>query len=144
MIRAFNNADLPHCVGLLIETYNIPPWNDKWSEESAKEYLTEFIMNSGFKGFVIEDDSAIIGAAFCHTRKWWNGSELYVDEFYINPRYQRKGHGKALMQVLENYVFQYSLKGISLATSRKVPAYSFYEHCGFKLLQSIVFMYHGK
>ena len=66
---------------------------------------------------------------------------LYIDEFFISPDHQNKGYGKALLEHIEQYSKERELSGITLLTSRNVPASEFYKKNGFQELEHIAFMF---
>lgn len=92
-------------------------------------------------GFTLWDNGGLIGAAFCHEKTWWTKDELYVDEFYISPKYQRRGNGKLLLQTIEEYIKQHSLAGFTLLTDKNMPALDFYKKNKFSHADHVVFMY---
>ena len=131
MIRQFEIGDLGGSIDLLIATYNREPWNDSWTKESARAYLTEFINSSRFVGFVIDDDGVIVAASFAHARTWAGGNELYIDEFFVSPTHQGKGLGKQLMSAITKYATDLRLADIVLLTDNDKPAFDFYKALGF-------------
>ena len=141
MIEAYKNENFQKCVELFIETYNCAPWFNKWTLETAERYLQELINNKRFAGFILWRENNIIGAAFCHEKTWWNNDELYIDEFFIDPHFQRKGYGKIIFNVVEKYVEERRLSSITLLTDRKKPAFDFYNKNGMEYLENLVFMY---
>lgn len=133
--------DIDKCVKLLIATYNPPPWNNCWTEESGTRYLSELISNNNFIGFVIEEDDAIIGAMFAHRKVWWTNDELFVDELFIKPECQNRGYGKQLMDQVEGLSKELGLGGVTLLTNDNHPAKLFYEKNGYVMADHVVFMY---
>jgi aminoglycoside 6'-N-acetyltransferase I len=132
---------LSECATLLRDAYNCAPWDNHWSEEASERYLKEFLINPRFVGYVICEDSKIVGAAFCHEKTWWTNDELFVDEFYISPDFQRKGYGNILLKHIEKYIEEKKLAGFTLLTNRYMPAVNFYEKNGFVKAEHVVFMY---
>lgn len=141
MIRVLHLDDMPICVQLFIEAYNQEPWNDHWTSETATRYLQELEANDRFVGFVICVDEIIVGALFAHCKTWWTNDELFVDEFYIAPRLQRKGYGKKLLAHTEHYAKSQELTGLTLLTNQYFPAKAFYEKNGYAHAESVIFMY---
>ena len=141
MIRKFQSNDLPACVDLLIEAYNDAPWNCHWTTETATRYLNEFVSNENFVGFVICEDTTIVGAMFAHRKTWWTQDELFVDEVYIAPRCQRQGYGAKLISHAEVYAKEEGLAGLTLLTDRSMPAVGFYFKHGYLQAEHVVFMY---
>jgi ribosomal protein S18 acetylase RimI-like enzyme len=141
MIREFHPNDLPTCVELLIEAYNDEPWNYHWTVETATRYLNEFVASENFVGFVICEDTTIVGTMFAHRKTWWTKDELFVDEVYIAPRCQRQGYGTKLLDHAEGYAKVEGLAGLTLLTDRHMPAAAFYVKHGYLEAKHVIFMY---
>ena len=141
MIRDFKQEDLGSCVQLLIETYNCEPWKNHWTVETATRYLSEFVSSNEFVGFVIEEENSIIGAMFAHKKTWWTNDEVYVDELFISPAFQKQGFGKAMLQHGENYCKLKGLAGLTLLTNRYMPSKTFYENNGYTFAEHVIFFY---
>lgn len=140
-IIKMKHEHLVPCARLLMEAYNGLPWNNRWTEDKSIKYLMEFFVNPSFTGFVLIEDDMISGAAFCHEKTWWTDDELYIDEFYIAPGFQRKGLGTELLKHIESYVTKKNLAGITLLTNRHMPSLDFYTKNKFIKAKHIVFMY---
>ena len=140
-IRKLLPGDIDMCVRLLIATYNPPPWNNHWTEETGKKYLAEFMSNNKFIGFVAVEDDEIVGAMFAHRKVWWTNDEIFIDELFIKPDRQRQGYGKLLMDQAEELSKELGLGGVTLLTNKYLPAKSFYEKNGYTAAEHVVFMY---
>lgn len=140
-IRELVFDDIDACVKLLLATYNPPPWNNHWTDESGTRYLSELISNSKFIGYVVLEDDEIVGALFAHRKVWWTNDEIFIDELFINPEYQNRGYGKLLMNQVEDVSKELGLGGVTLLTNKNHPAKLFYEKKGYAMAQDVVFMY---
>ncbi len=140
-IRTLLIDDIETCSMMLIAAYNPPPWNNHWTEENAKRYLSEFVSNDKFIGFVIEEDEEVIGAMFAHRKVWWTNDEIFIDELFIHPDQQGRGYGKLLMDKVEELSKELGLGGVTLLTNKHHPAKLFYERNGYVMAETIVFMY---
>lgn len=140
-IRKLLSDDIDMCVELLIATYNPPPWNNHWTEESGKKYLSEFISNNNFIGFVAVENDEIVGAMFAHRKAWWTNDEIFIDELFIRPDQQHHGYGKLLIGQAEELSKELSLGGVTLLTNKYLPAKLFYEKNGYVSAEHVVFMY---
>jgi len=141
LIREFLNSDLQKCCEVFIQVFNTFPWNDKWTDKTACEYLKELIDNKKFIGYTLWDNSILVGAIFCHMKTHYKGDEIFVDELFISTEYQRKGYGSALMESIEKYARENSLRSITLLTSLGSPAFKFYEKLSYNQLNYLAFMY---
>lgn len=141
MIRDFHPDDLERCVALLISAYNIDPWNNHWTVATASRYLNEFVASAHFVGFVLCENELIVGALFAHRKTWWTNDELFVDELFVDPEFQRQGYGWRLLSHAEAYAKSAGLAGLTLLTNRYFPAKTFYEKHGYQEADHVVFLY---
>jgi len=141
MIRELHSNDIDACVKILIAAYNPSPWNDHWTEESGKRYLSDFVSNTNFIGYVIIEADEIIGALFAHRKVWWTNDEIFVDELFIKPDRQSRGYGKCLMDRAEELSKELGLGGVALLTNKYHPAKLFYERNGYTVAEHVIFMY---
>ncbi|MCI5873206.1 MAG: GNAT family N-acetyltransferase [Roseburia sp.] len=59
----------------------------------------------------------------------------------VNPKKQRSGIGKELVDTLKDYSKENGLAGIVLYTHEQAPAKRFYEKNGFQLSEGVICMY---
>lgn len=140
MVRPMTETDVGYCAEILCSVYNNEMWQCKWNLDTATAYLKDYFEAKKFAGFVSETDGQLCGAIFCHEKIWWNNSELLIDELFIRPDLQRKGHGTALLKAAEDYVRSRRLAGFTLTTNRYAPAPEFYKKNGFSSYGHILFM----
>jgi len=66
-------------------------------------------------------------------QKYWNGY-AYMDDFAVEPKYRRRGVGRALTARAMEWARERKLPGIMLETqNNNVAACKLYESCGFEL-----------
>ena len=118
IIRKMERDDIAMCADILCSVYNNELWQCRWTKEVAAEYLTDFFDMKKFVGYVLVNDNNIIGALFAHEKVWWNNSEVFIEEMFINPEYQCKGYGSMLLEKVESYVLKKGLAGITLSTNK--------------------------
>lgn len=123
-----------------MEVYNNDLWQCYWSLETAKRYLDDYVQGKKFLGYTLIVDKNIIGAIFTHEKIWWNNSEIFIDEMFITPSYQRLGYGAELLQTVENYIKEHKLAGFTLTTNRFAPAPAFYKKNGFIDYDHVLYM----
>ncbi|MHB9031502.1 MAG: GNAT family N-acetyltransferase [Anaerolineae bacterium] len=140
MIRKYEDGDLAACAEIMMAVYNNELWQCRWSLETAQAYLQDYVSAPQFAGYTAWEDGKLVGAIFSHEKKWWNNSEIYVDEMFVAPQYQRRGIGKALLNTVESYIRQHHLAGFTLATNRYAPAAAFYRKNGFSDAEHVMFM----
>ena len=91
-------------------------------------------------GYVLENGEEIVGGIFAHEKVWWNNSEIFVEEMFIQPQLQRKGYGTMLMRQIEKCVAEKGWAGITLSTNKYAPAPNFYRKNGFRDYGHVLFM----
>ena len=140
-LRKMQPDDLDACVNLLIETYNPPPWNNHWTQDTGTKYLSELMSNDSFIGYVITESGMLMGAMFARRKTWWTNDEIFIDELFIKPDYQRQGYGAKLIAEAEKLSKELSLGGVTLLTNKYHPAKLFYEKHGYTTAEHVLFMY---
>lgn len=140
MIRAMKTEDIPACADILCRVYNNELWMCRWERETAIAYLSDFFEAKKFVGYVICEEGQVIGALFAHEKIWWNNSEVFVEEMFVDPDRQRRGLGTSLLQEIEKYVEEHQLAGITLSTNKYAPAPLFYKRNGFVDCEHVLFM----
>ncbi len=139
-IREMNFNDIDQCADILCSVYNNELWMCRWDKETAVEYLSDFFENKKFVGYVAEEDGDLIAGIFAHEKVWWNNSEVFVEEMFVNPDKQGNGIGTALLNRVEEYVKNNKLAGITLSTNKYASAPKFYEKNGFTNCEHVIFM----
>jgi aminoglycoside 6'-N-acetyltransferase I len=140
IIRKMEREDIVECAAILCSVYNNEMWQCRWTKEVAAEYLTDFFDMKKFVGFVLVDEKEIVGGLFAHEKVWWNNSEVFVEEMFVKPEYQRTGYGSLLMEEVNRYVREKGLAGITLSTNKYAPAPLFYRKNGFVDCEHVLFM----
>ncbi len=141
MIRPYENNDLSGCVQMLMAAYNGEPWRNHWTEDTGSRYLLEFAASPHFVGWVALDHDQLAGALFGRRKTWWTQDELYVDELFVHPDFQGKGHGKQLLHAAEEHCVKNGLAGVTLLTDKNMPANAFYEQNGYATADHVIFLY---
>jgi len=141
MIQPYQKEDLPGCVQMLMAAYNGEPWRNHWTEETGSRYLSEYADAAHFVGWVALEEGRLAGALFGHRKVWWTQDELFVDELFVHPDFQGKGHGKRLLQTAQEHCANNGLAGVTLLTDRHMPSLAFYQQNGYSVGDHVIFMY---
>jgi len=141
MIKKYTSDDFHRCRELFVEVFNGPPWNDKWTDESARIYLQELTDHRRFLGYTSWDNGSLTGVVFCHMKHYYRGDEIFIDEMFISPGRQRKGLGSELMREVESYTAKNSIISVTLLTGVDKPAFDFYLKLGYKHAEHLAFMH---
>ena len=135
-----SKSDIPPCSEIMCSVYNNELWQCHWTIKTAEEYLNDFFDMKKFIGFVLLENEQIIGGIFAHKKVWWNNSEVFIEEMFIHPDFQRKGYGSLLLDEIEKYVKENKLAGVTLSTNKYAPAPLFYRKNGFTDCEHVIFM----
>ena len=134
--RIIRKTDFSSCAKLLIESFKEEPWNEKWKFKKAYNRIDELMSSCTSRGYVIIDDKKVVGMCIGEVMTYAGFKELWIDEFSINPAYQRKGLGSKLLAFVKKELTKEQIDHISLATGKDYPAAKFYEKNGFKVNES--------
>lgn len=141
-IRKISKSDLEELAKLMVDVYNAPPWNDKWTVETALESLNDISEFPKFFGNVIVDENKIIGGIIGHIRRYSSESTFYIDEFFISEKYRGTGLAKELYQTSIKELQQRGISGAFFTTLKNSRAYNFYLKQGAWDLEDSACFYH--
>ena len=140
-IRPLTYNDINQCTQLYVKAYNERPWNYKWDHDKAAKYLYEYFERSRFVGFVLIEGGEIAGAMLGHSKTWWTGDLLYIDELFISPDRQEHGYGKLLLDHSEQYAKDKHYEVVILMTNKFMPAFKFYKKINYLEAEQYVFFF---
>lgn len=141
-IRKILKSDLKELAKLMVSIYNAPPWNDKWTEETALESLYTILEFPKFYGNVIVDGDKIIGAIMGHNRRYATETTYYIYEFFVSDKYRRKGVATNLYKNTIDELNELGISGAFFTTLRNSSAYNFYVKQGALDLTDSACFYH--
>jgi aminoglycoside 6'-N-acetyltransferase I len=140
-IQAITINSVEDCAPIFIQAYNQPPWNYQWERENAVKYLTEYASSAQFVGFAVYDKGHIAGALFAHSKTWWTNNQLFIDELFIAPDFQKRGFGKILINHAEQYALKNGMETIALMTNKFMPSMHFYNNHHFIHAQQFIILF---
>lgn len=141
-IRKISKLDLEELAKLMVDVYNAPPWNDKWTLETALESLNDISDFPKFFGNVIVDGNKIIGGIIGHIRRYASESTFYIGELFISEKYRGTGLAKELYQTSIKQLKQRGISGAFFTTLKNSRAYNFYLKQGAWDLEDSACFYH--
>jgi aminoglycoside 6'-N-acetyltransferase I len=122
---------LAAAVELFVDVFNAPPWNDRWSAESAGQRLLDLVDTPGYAGAALVDaDGAMLGFVGGYRQRWYDGWHFYLAEMAITRRRQRGGLGTRLLSDFLTGLDDVS--GVYLLTQVDGAAAAFYAKLGFR------------
>lgn len=131
-VEAFVPQYLDGCARLYAATFSENPWNEGWTQETAKERLSQVIGTPGFHGLVVVRDEEVVGLAFGYRRRRPEGDFFLLDEMCVSSTLGRTGLGHMLITRLRRDLAGQNVERVVLLTGRNGPARTFYEKNGFR------------
>ncbi|RLK63939.1 GNAT family N-acetyltransferase [Atopobacter sp. AH10] len=141
-IRKVVHSDIIALAQLMLSVYNAPPWNEEWTEKTARQSLESLLTFPHFYGNVMEKDGKIVAAMLGHIRIYATEKSYYMDEFFVSPTCQGQGFGSHLYQTTLKELKQEGVAGSFFTSLKNSPAYHFYKKQGAKDLADSVCFYH--
>ncbi|HEP1794842.1 TPA: GNAT family N-acetyltransferase [Streptococcus suis] len=140
-LKELTLADIEMVKQLFLSVFSQEPWNDDWSdEEQLDRYIGDLLEHPRALCFGLIDQDSLIAISLGNIRYWYEGTEYRIEELCIARDYQGRGIGQDFLKRIEEQLVERKIVHILLQTERNLPAFSFYEKCGFRALEEDVTM----
>lgn len=139
MIRSVTKNDYEEIAKLMVEAFKNPPWNEVWSYERSYQRIEQLDDGKYTRCFVYMLDNKIAGVVCGKLITYVNDLDFMIEDFYIDPDYQRMGIGQKMMELAEKELSE--IDNFTLLTGRDFYSVDFYKKSGFVIKNEIVFMY---
>ncbi|MGO0039864.1 GNAT family N-acetyltransferase [Streptococcus suis] len=140
-LKELSSSDMEMVKQLFLSVFSQEPWNDDWSdEEQLDRYLGDLLSHPRGLCFGLIDQDMLIALSLGHIRYWYEGTEYRIEELCISRDYQGRGIGQDFLKRIEEQLIERRIVHILLQTERNLPAFTFYEKCGFRALEDDVTM----
>ena len=139
-IRTFEAVHENGCAQLYAATFNEGPWHEDWTEDSARERLSQVTGSPDFYGLVALRGGDVVGLAFGYRRRQPSGDFFLLDEMCVSADTRRSGVGNWLMARLRQDLAGAGVIRIVLLTTGDGRARHFYEKNGFQVDDGWVIM----
>ncbi|MDI9519518.1 MAG: GNAT family N-acetyltransferase [Bacillota bacterium] len=132
-------------IPIFISTFNSEPWNEKWTNESAKDNLFGIYNSPNFYGLVFLEKNRPIGAILGNIKTYDKYSTFHIEHLFVSPDYQRQGVASKLYHKMMEDLKQRKVSGAFFTTLKNSSAYSFYiKHGAVDLKDSCVMLHSFK
>lgn len=140
--KIMDQTDFKGCAYELIEAFKETPWNENWTFEQAYTRIDEIMSARVSRGYVIYDGDVVVSMLCGRIMTYLDFKELWIDEFSVNPIYQRKGIGSKMFDFVRSELKKEKDKitYLALNTEKGFPSVKFYESQGFRVEESNVLM----
>ncbi|MEH7394445.1 GNAT family N-acetyltransferase [Priestia megaterium] len=123
--------NMQQCINLYMNVFTKKPWNEPWTEKSARERLTDLLNTPKFMGYLFYDQGDLIGMIAGQAKKSYSGMTFYVAELCVSASVQGKGYGSAILSRFENELQRHDINSLYLLTATGGAAQAFYERNGY-------------
>jgi len=127
IIKKAKKNELKEVTNLFLEESNKKPYNQNYTIKTAISRVDDmFNYGSIYLAFVDKDIAGFIAIA------GEGKKDIYIDEFWLKAKYQRKGVGRKLLKFVEEKYKKKGAHSISVMTSKGTGAFKFYKKFKFK------------
>jgi len=138
--EAMNEKQLPEIVDMYIDAFNAPPWNDKWTRETATKRLRQMINCEGFMGLVCCKDNILSGMILGNVEHYFDCTQFHIKEFCVRLDLRGSGVGAQLLRAFESRLEACGVEKLYLFTSRTDETELFYQKRGYSCWNDMVMM----
>lgn len=132
-MRELSAQDKREIKALIRTAFAAEPWNDRWNDDEVFDrYLADLMDNENSVALGMFDGEELVGISIGRVKHWFNGVEYSIDDLCVKPGRQGGGLGSEMIRLVRAYSDGHGFAKISLKTSRKAPAYHFYQKNGFE------------
>lgn len=133
-IVPFSEGELAELAEIYVRAYDPKICGENWTRKKAYELLQQLFGQKEKICLVASYEGKTAGALLAHINHWWPGNQLYIDELFVAPEFQKSGIGTALMTVAaEKAQKDFAAAEILLCTFKNKPhPLGWYEKMGFE------------
>ena len=135
-----SETHLPEIIEMYVAAFNAPPWNDKWTAETATKRLRQMMHCEGFMGLVCYKDKAPCGMILGNVEHYFDCTHFVIKEFCVRLDLRGFGIGAKLLHEFETRLKACGVGKIYLLTSRTEETERFYQKRGYESWNSMVMM----
>lgn len=131
LIRKMTEKDIDICAEISVETYAKDPWNEIYNPDKVKAFLSKFITNDNYKGWVITKGEEIAGFAVGIIIPSIGIDYFRIEDICVRSNLQSQGIGGKLLRGISSHLKSQDFDAIMLNTVKEFPSYDFYIKNGF-------------
>ncbi|SHJ44784.1 Acetyltransferase (GNAT) domain-containing protein [Clostridium cavendishii DSM 21758] len=132
--------NIDEMVGMYIETFNSPPWNDSWTITTATKRLHQMITVEDFYGLCAYQNDELCGIILGNMEQYFDGIIFNIKEFCVRNTMRGHGVGSIIFKEFEARLKNMGVKEIILLTSRGEHTEHFYHKQGLESYSDLIFM----
>lgn len=132
--------DITELTKMYVDTFNVSPWNDEWTLETAAKRLHQMICCEGFYGLAAYRNEVLCGMILGSEEQFYNGIMFNIKEFCVRNDMRNKGIGTKILMEFEERLRNKGVTEVILFTSKSNGTEEFYEKRGLKPYDGMVMM----
>lgn len=133
-------TDIPQLARLYVETFNAPPWNDGWTEETAGRRLHQMIHVEDFYGLCAYEDGVLCGMILGCMEQYYDRMNFSIREFCVSNQKRGQGLGTKIFRYFEEQLKEKGVDTVLLYTLRAPSTMGFYEKQEMEEAEELVLM----
>ena len=110
--KEIEKDDLAALAAMYVETFNAPPWNDAWSQETAEIRLRQMAEAKTFYGICAFEGEMLCGMIFGFAEQFYDGVLFEIKEFCVKNASRGNGIGSAIYREFEKRLRERNIKEI--------------------------------
>lgn len=125
---------------IYMKAFNAPPWNDKWTVETASKRLLQMLSHEASYGLVAYEEDNLVGMILGYEEQYYDGIKFEIKEFCTDPTLSGGGRGTKLLNEFERHLYEKGINDIILLTCRAEATQGYYQRRGYKDYEDMVLM----
>ncbi len=125
---------------MYVETFNAPPWNDKWTIETASRRIKQMINCEDSYGLIAYDGAELCGMILGSEEQFYDGKMFNLKEFCVRNERRNQGLGTEIYAEFEKRLKEKYIDKIVLFTLKDEGTETFYLKRGFYYHSKMIMM----
>ena len=128
--KEIGRNDIKELTAVFIAAFNSPPWNDRWSFETACKRLEQMMDGEAAYGIAAYENTEPVGMILGCFEQYYDGVVFNIREFCVIMR--GGGTGSAIFEEFEKRLKEKGVKEITLNTLKGEATEGFYNKKGMR------------
>ena len=130
---------LERYVRVFLKAFRGEPWNEPWTQETARKRLNQFMDTGSFCGLELQEDGEVVAFILGQHESYYDGPRFYIQEFCGIK--QGGGYGTKLLTELENRLKAQGVVRTYLMTIHGESTEGYYQRRGYITDPDNIWMY---
>ena len=126
---------------LFRDVFNGEPWYDRWTVDTARERLRQFMGTGQFFGICAQEEGELLGLICGQREVYYDGPRFCIQEFCVDHHRQGTGCGKKLLEALSERLKAEEIHYLYLMTQRGERTQGYYLRRGFETDEDLILMH---